>query len=84
MTQEVMLTLPRIGCQGCVNKVVRVLSDIPTVEVVATNVATKSVCMRYDEHAVGMEQVTAALQTIGHVIASQEGKQPESKNASVR
>lgn len=82
MTQEIKLTLPKIGCQGCINKIVRVLGDIPTVEVVATDVATKSVCMRYNESSVGMEQVAAALQTIGQVIASQEGKQLESKNST--
>jgi copper chaperone CopZ len=72
MVQEVTLTLPKIGCQGCVKKVVRVLGDVPTVEVVATDVPTKSVRLRYDESTVGMEQFAAALQTIGHVIATQE------------
>jgi hypothetical protein len=56
---------------------VHVLGDVPTVEVVATDVATKSVCLRYDESTVGMEQVAAALQTIGHIIATQEGTQAD-------
>ena len=77
MLQDITLTLPKIGCQGCIKKVVRVLCEIPTVEVVSTDVSTKSVGLRYDEDAVGMEQLAAALQTIGHVLAVQESASVE-------
>lgn len=72
MLQDRTLTLPKIGCQGCMKKVVRALSSIPSVEIVSTDVATKSVCVRYDECEVGMPQFETALQTIGHIIALPE------------
>jgi copper chaperone CopZ len=81
MIQEVLLTLPTIGCQGCVNKIVHVLNDVPTVEVIATDVPTKSVRIRYNECIVGMDQVAAAVQSIGHELAPEEGMQFKSENA---
>lgn len=68
-SEEVTLTLPKIGCQGCVKKVTTVLHALPTMEVVQTDVVTKTVAVRYDGQQVSFTQIEAALERIGHVIA---------------
>jgi copper chaperone CopZ len=73
MFEQVILTLPKIGCQGCMKKVVTALGMVPSVEVIETSVPAKVVSLRYDDGETGMEQIEAALQEIGHSIGKREG-----------
>ncbi len=69
-SEAITLTLPKIGCQGCMKKVTAALDALPTMEVVQTDVAAKTVAVRYDERQVSFTQIEEALERIGHVIAS--------------
>ncbi|MBE3560099.1 MAG: heavy-metal-associated domain-containing protein [Ktedonobacteraceae bacterium] len=72
MLECVTLTLPKIGCQGCMKRVVTALSAVPTVEIVETSVPAKAVSLRYENGQVNMEQIEAALHSIGHRIGKKE------------
>ncbi len=84
MSKCVTLTLPKIGCQGCMKKVVAALGTVPGVEVVATSVPAKAVSLRYDDGETGMEQIEVALQEIGHSIGKQEMYQERARMFSIR
>ena len=77
MVEHVMLTLPKIGCQGCMKKVVTALGSVPGIEVIETSVPAKTVSLHYDDDLTGMEQINATLQGIGHVIGKQEAVQED-------
>ncbi len=70
MQQEQVMTLPKIGCQGCMKKVVRALNEVPTVEILSTDVPSKTVSLRYDKDVVTQEQIATALRTVGHTISN--------------
>ncbi len=71
MIEQITLTLPNIGCQGCMKKVVNALGGLSTVAIVHTDVPTKTVSLQYDGDQIEMEQVEATLRSIGHKIATQ-------------
>jgi copper chaperone CopZ len=66
MVQEERLTLPKIGCQGCMKKVVNALNTVSNLEIVQTDVPTKTLVVRYEDDAAGMKEIEAALKGIGH------------------
>jgi copper chaperone CopZ len=72
MPENVMLTLPKIGCQGCMKKVVAALGTVAGVEIIETSVPSKTVLLHYEDSHTEMALIEAALQTIGHVIGKQE------------
>lgn len=50
-------------------KVVKALGNVNTVEIVQTDVPTKTVTLCYDAIEVSMEHIETALREVGHVIA---------------
>ncbi len=72
MQDTIKLTLPKIGCQGCMKKVTTALHTIPGVQIAATDVATKSVVLAYDTDQTNMEQIESTLSQVGHVIGNVE------------
>jgi copper chaperone CopZ len=72
MIEQIRLTLPKIGCQGCMKKVVSALGTVPGVEVVETEVPSKTILLRYEDTQARIEQIEGTLQGIGHVISKWE------------
>lgn len=70
--KELTLTVPSIGCQGCMKKIVTKLQTLPGIEILQTNVPTKSLTLRYTSEEVSPGQIEQAVQDIGHRIASKE------------
>jgi copper chaperone CopZ len=66
------LLVPSIGCQGCVNKIVKQLQALSGVEVVKTDVSTKTLALRYRPEEISPEQIDDAVRAIGHQVASKE------------
>ncbi|QBD75346.1 copper chaperone [Ktedonosporobacter rubrisoli] len=77
MHEYVTLTLPKIGCQGCIKKIVSALDTVPTVEVVETSLPAKSVSLRYESSKTSIAHIESALQPLGHVIERCEVQQKE-------
>jgi copper chaperone CopZ len=68
-TQEVVLSVPDISCQHCVTTINGVLGALPGVESVSTDIASKSVHLRYDPARLSNEQIAATLDDAGYTIA---------------
>lgn len=72
MQLTTQLTLPKIGCQGCMNKVTTAIGNLPAVEVLYTNVASKTVVVRYPSEEVTLEQIKCELDKVKHIVSSAE------------
>ncbi|GCF06995.1 heavy-metal-associated domain-containing protein [Dictyobacter arantiisoli] len=72
MFKQTKVTLPKIGCQGCMKKVVSALTPLPTLTIIATDLPSKSVVLHYDEQQLPGEEIEQALQHINHVISHEE------------
>jgi len=66
--QETVLSVPDISCEHCVHAINGALKVLPGVEMVNTDIPTKTVQLRYDPHLVSMEKVEAVLDDIGYIV----------------
>lgn len=67
--QEVILSVPDISCQHCVTAINGALGALPGVEAVSTDIASKSVHLRYDPTRLSGEQIAATLDDAGYTMA---------------
>lgn len=68
--EEMMLTIPSIGCQGCMNKIINKLQTLVGVEITRTDVAAKQLSVRYSAQETSSESIEAAICELGHQIAA--------------
>lgn len=73
--EDLELHIPSIGCQGCMKKIVTKLETLPGLEIVHTDVATKTLRVRYTARETSPEQIGAALSAIGYPVAGQASDQ---------
>ena len=65
MAQETTLKVPALHCGGCVNTLTGTLKALPSVEVIQADTETKLVRVTFDESAVSVDQIRAALDEVG-------------------
>ena len=65
MNKEATLTIPALHCGSCAKTVTRVLEALPSVEVTETDSEAKRVNVKFDESAISLDQVRAALDEVG-------------------
>ena len=65
MTQETTLKVPALHCGSCVNTLTGTLKALPSVEVTQADTETKLVRVTFDELAVSVGQIRAALSEVG-------------------
>lgn len=68
--EEVTLVVPSIGCQGCMKKIVKQLETLPGVEIIQSDVPTKSLLLRTVAQGTSREQIEEAVRAIGHWVAA--------------
>ena len=61
MMTETIIVLSRMNCSGCVGNVTKALQTLPGVEVLQTDIPTKTVHLRYPSDQVSLEQIKVAL-----------------------
>jgi copper chaperone len=66
--QETMLSVPDISCEHCVYAINGALKVLPGVEMVNTDIPTKTVHLRYDPSHISLEKVEAVLDDIGYIV----------------
>ena len=66
--QEIVLSVPDISCEHCVNAINGALKDVPGVEAVSTDIPTKKVHLRYDPNQVTLAKVEDILDDIGYEV----------------
>lgn len=85
MMTETIISLSRMNCGGCVRNVTNALQTIPGLEILQTDIPTKSVHLRYSAEHVSLEQIKAVLAEARYpVIAEQpvSGDQQKQETAS--
>jgi copper chaperone CopZ len=68
------LFIPSLGCQGCMNKIVRQLQTLPGIEIEETDVPTKTLSLQYNSQEVSQERIEQTIREIGHRIETREEK----------
>ena len=68
VVQEIVLSVPDISCEHCVNAISGALKDVPGVEAVNTDIPTKKVHLRYDPNQVTLAKVEDILDDIGYTV----------------
>lgn len=67
--EEVVLSVPDVSCEHCVRSIDGALSPLPGVESVQTDLATKTVRLRYDPSQTPMTEIEEALDEAGYTVA---------------
>ena len=68
--EEVVLSAPDVSCEHCVRSIDSALSPLPGVEAVQTDLASKTVRLRYDPTQTPMATIEAALDDAGYTVRS--------------
>jgi copper chaperone CopZ len=69
MKTETTVTLSRLNCNGCVRNVTNALQTLPELEVVQTDIPTKTVRVRYPEGQISLEQIKTVLREANYPVA---------------
>ncbi|GHO94675.1 copper chaperone CopZ [Reticulibacter mediterranei] len=83
-TQEATLSVPDVSCGHCVQMINSTLSALAGVEAVSTDIATKSVQLRYDSNLVSMAQIEATLDDVGYTVAKEPRPMPRRTGKPLR
>lgn len=69
MIQDSCLKMARMNCNGCVNKITKILQTFPDVEILKVDLPTKQVAVRYDPDRLNFAEVEQALAQAKYPIA---------------
>lgn len=67
--EDVVLQVPDVSCEHCVRSIYGALGALPGVESVNTDLATKTVHLRYDPSQLSLDTVEARLDDAGYTVA---------------
>ena len=67
--QETVLSVPDVSCEHCVKTINGALGQLVGVESVSTDIASKTVNLRYDPGQVSMDTIEATLDDVGYTVA---------------
>lgn len=80
--EEVVVSIPKINCNGCVNNVRRVLQGLPALEVILVDHVSKTARFRYNAAETSFEMIRVALAEARYPIV-EEHDIPPPTNESV-
>jgi copper chaperone len=67
--QETVLSVPEISCEHCVHTINTALGKLLGVEMVSTDIPSKTVQLRYDPTQVSLETIESTLDEEGYTVA---------------
>ncbi|EFH88424.1 heavy-metal-associated domain-containing protein [Ktedonobacter racemifer] len=67
--QELTLSVPDMSCQHCVNTIDKALTQLPGVEQVQVDLATKLVQVQYQPEQIASPQMEGAVSNAGYTVA---------------
>jgi copper chaperone CopZ len=67
--QEIVLSVPDISCEHCAHTINSALAPLAGVEAVDTDIAARTVHLRYDPAQVSLDQIAATLDEEGYPVA---------------
>ncbi len=68
--REVTLGVPDVSCQHCVNAISKALGGLAGVNEAQTDLAHKTVHVRFDPQQVSLERIVAALDDAGYPVSA--------------
>jgi copper chaperone len=69
-TREVTLAELDVSCQHCVNAIAKALGEVAGVAQAQTDLASKTVRVRFDPQQVSLDRITEALDEAGYPVAN--------------
>ncbi len=72
MKQEMILTMSRMSCGGCVKNITRTLQALPDIEVIATDLPTKTVHLEFDSEHTTLDIIKTTLSAAKYPVASEQ------------
>jgi copper chaperone len=76
MQQELVLSVPDVSCEHCVNTINGALGALQGVETVSTDIPTKSVHLRYDSSQLSLERIEEVLDDAGYTVSKEPIQTP--------
>jgi copper chaperone len=67
--QDILLNVPDMSCEHCVNTIDTTLNGLQGVENVSADLSTKTVRLRYQPTSVSLPQIEAVLEEAGYTVA---------------
>ncbi|HEX6796242.1 MAG TPA: copper ion binding protein [Ktedonobacterales bacterium] len=67
--EDITLKVPDVSCEHCVKTIDGALGVLPGVELVRTDLPTKTVQVRFEPGKVSREQIEATLDDAGYTVA---------------
>jgi copper chaperone len=62
------ISVPSISCEHCQTSIEQAVGDLAGVEVVAVDIATRTVDISYDENAVALDRIIEAIEDVGYEV----------------
>jgi copper chaperone len=72
LIEETCITLSRLNCSGCVKNVTNALQELPGVEIISTDIPSKTVYLRYAAHQTILDAVKIALAAAKYPVVEEE------------
>ncbi len=69
-TRDVTLSVPDVSCQHCVNTIATALGALTGVTQAQTDIASKTVRVRFDPQEVSRETIVATLDEAGYPVTN--------------
>ena len=66
---ETVLSVPDVSCEHCVKTVNGAVGALPGIQLVSTDIPTKSVQIRFDPDQISMQQIEEVLDEAGYPVA---------------
>lgn len=66
--QDITLSVPDISCEHCVHAINTSLGSLAGVEMVTTDIPTKTVHLRFHPEELSLQEIEIALDDIGYTI----------------
>jgi hypothetical protein len=67
--EEVIIVVPRLKYNGCIQNILKILRGLPTVEITRADLPTKALHLRYDSTQITLRTIKAALATARYPVA---------------
>jgi copper chaperone CopZ len=70
--EETHITLSRLNCSGCVRNVTKALQTLPSVEIISTDIPSKTVHLRYAADQTTLDTIKTTLAAAKYPVVEEE------------
>lgn len=70
MLEEIIISIPRMNCNGCLKKVTTILQSLPDVTILASDLVAKTIQLSYRSEHISITQIQTALEEARYPIGN--------------